>query len=250
MAYTVQQLADLASVSIRTLHYYDEIGLLKPSYIAENGYRYYEDKELLLLQQILFFRELEFSLEDIQRILNRPDYHMQEALREQKKMLKLKQRRLDNLIHTIDKTLKHMNANQKPNDGELYDAFKDDDVKQYQDEVKQRWGNTDAYKQSMVKVSKMTKVEMQKLKEDGKRHTQMIADAMDKGIDHPDVQKLIAEHYQGINFFYECPLEMYRNLGKMYVDDPRFTAYYDKFRPGLAVFMKDAIAYFCDHTQK
>ena len=78
MAYTVQQLADLASVSIRTLHYYDEIGLLKPSYIAENGYRYYEDKELLLLQQILFFRELEFSLEDIQRILNRPDYHMQE----------------------------------------------------------------------------------------------------------------------------------------------------------------------------
>lgn len=249
MPYTVHELAQLAGVSVRTLHYYDEIGLLTPSSIARNGYRHYEEKELIRLQQILFFRELEFSLEDIKRMLNRPDFSVVEALRDQKKLMKLKRDRLDKLINSIDRTIKRMNNNQKIQDEELYDAFKDDDVKQYQDEVKERWGNTDAYKQSMARVSKMTKKEMDKLKADGKAHTQAIADAMDKGIDHPDVQALIKKSHDGINFFYECSYEMFRNLGKMYVDDPRFSATYEKVRPGLAVFMRDAIAYYCDRHE-
>ncbi len=250
MSYTVQALAQLAGISVRTLHYYDEIGLLKPAYSAKNGYRYYEEGELIRLQQILFFRELEFSLEDIKRMLNRPGFSVIEALRDQKKLIRLKQTRLEKLIHAINTTITAMNSNQKINEKEMYDVFKDEDVKQYQDEVKERWGNTDAYKQSMKKVSKMTKVEMQKLKEDGEKHTTAIADAMDKGVDHPDVQELIKKSHDGINFFYECSYEMFRNLGKMYVEDPRFTEYYEKFRPGLAVFMRDAIVYYCDQHEK
>jgi len=250
MSYTVQKLATLANISVRTLHYYDEIGLLKPSTIAKNGYRYYEEKELLRLQQILFFRELDFPLEEIRRMLDRPDFSVVEALKDHKKLIRLKRERLDELIQTIDKTIKRMTNNTKINDEELYDAFKDDDVKEYQYEVKQRWGNTEAYKQSQAKVSKMTKAQMQKLKEDGTKHTQTIADNMYKGIDHPDVQALIKKSHEGVNFFYECSLDMFHNLGQMYVDDPRFTAYYEKFAPGLAVFMRDAINYYCDHQDK
>ncbi len=250
MRYTVKQLASLAAISVRTLHYYDEIGLLTPSFVAKNGYRYYEQKELLRLQQILFFRELEFPLEDIKRMLDRPGFSMVEALSDQKKLLQLKRKRIDGLIKSIDKTIVSMNNNHPLNGEELYDPFKDEDVKQYQEEVRQRWGNTDAYKQSMARVGKMTKKEMEKLKEDGKKHTQALADSMDKGASHPDVQALIAKSHAGVNFFYDCSLETFRNLGQMYVDDPRFTAYYEKFRPGLAAFMRDAIAYYCDHQQE
>ncbi|MFA6096014.1 MAG: TipAS antibiotic-recognition domain-containing protein [Candidatus Paceibacterota bacterium] len=143
-----------------------------------------------------------------------------------------------------------MTSNNKIEKKELYDAFKDDDVKEYQEEAKRRWGATDAYKQSMKKIGKLTKAQMEKLKKDGIERTREIAAGMDKGVGDKKVQELIARHYRGIQFFYDCPLEMYQNLGKMYVDDPRFTAHYDKHRPGLAVFMRDAIAYFCETNRK
>jgi hypothetical protein len=132
---------------------------------------------------------------------------------------------------------------------EIYDVNKDGDVSQYQDEVKQRWGNTDAYKQSMFKVSKMTKKQMAELKKSGIEQTKKLAAAMDKPVSDKEVQNLIALHYEGIKFFYDCPIEMYRNLGNIYVADPRFTKYYDKHRPGLALFVRDAINYFCDHYE-
>lgn len=250
MTYTVQQLARVSGVSVRTLHYYDEVGLLKPARVAKNGYRQYEEQDLVKLQQILFFRELEFSLDDIQKMMASPTFDRERALQDQKHLLGLKRKRLDALMKTIDTTLKSMSKQQTMNDDELYDAFKDDDVKQYQDEVKQRWGNSDAYKQSMERTSKMTKKEMDKLKEDGKKHTQALADSMDKGPTHPDVQALIAKSHAGVNFFYDCSLDMFRKLGEMYVQDPRFTAYYEKFRPGMAVFMRDAIAHYCDTQSK
>jgi len=251
MKYTIQKLANLGNVSVRTLHYYDEIGLLKPSHIGKNSYRYYEEKELLKLQQILFFRELEFPLEKIKKLLNSPYFDEETAFIDHKTTLLLKKKRIEKLIRLIDKTMQDIKNNLViDNAEELYDAFKDDDVREYQKEVEERWGNTNAYKQSMAKVNKMTKKEMEKLKEEGKIFTQKLADSMDKGIESKEVQDLISEHYKGIQFFYDCPIEMYRNLGKMYVDDVRFTAYYDKFRPGLAVFVRDAIEYYCNQHQK
>lgn len=250
MNYTVNQLAKLAHVSVRTLHYYDQIGLLKPSFVAKNGYRYYQENELVRLQQILFFRELDFPLEEIKRMLNRSEYNVIEALKDQRNLMLLKRVRLNKLIKSIDKTITTMSKNEQLQNEELYDAFKDDDVKQYQEEVKQRWGNTDAYKQSMARVGKMTKAQMDKLKEDGKKLTQKLADNMDKDVKSAEAQALIQQHYDGIQFFYDCPIEMYRNLGQMYVDDPRFTKYYDDVRAGLAVWVRDAIAYYCDQRRK
>ncbi len=135
---------------------------------------------------------------------------------------------------------------QNSRDQELYDPFKDNGVRQYQDEVKQHWGNSEAYKQSMQRVQKMTNEEMAKIKESAELLVQNLARSMDKGIRDKEVQAFIAEHYRGVRLFYDCPLEMYRRLGKMYADDPRFATYYDRHRSGLAIFMRDAIANFCD----
>lgn len=228
-------------MSVRTLRHYDAIGLLCPKRHERNGYRIYEEPELLRLQQILFYRELEVRLEDIKRLLAQPDFNVRTTLLQHRQTLQHKRKRLDQLLKTIDKTLLKLDQPTFMPDEELYDVFKDEDVKPHQEEVRQRWGKSDAYKQSMARVSKMTKQEMDALKAAGTALTQALADAMEKGPSHPDVQAFIKKHYEGICFFYDCPLEMYRNLGQMYVDDPRFAAYYEKFRPGLATFMKEAI---------
>jgi DNA-binding transcriptional MerR regulator len=249
MTYTIHKLALLAGISTRALRYYDQIELLQPSSVMRNGYRVYDQQSLLRLQQILFFKELEFPLNEIKKILDNPNFDQVGALKDQRCLLELKQKRLQGLVKTINTTIKHMTNRTMPLDAELYDAFADEEMKQYADEAKKRWGNTEAYKQSQERTKHLTKADIKKIKEDGNIFTQKIADAMPKGPKDSEVQVLIAEHYKGINFFYECSLEMYQNLGQMYVDDSRFTAYYEKFAPGLAVFMKDAITFYCQKNK-
>jgi DNA-binding transcriptional MerR regulator len=251
MNYTINKLANLAGVTVRTLHYYDEIGLLHPAYLADNGYRYYGEKELLKLQQILFFRELDFPLEKIKEMAKSPNYHALTALADQKELLKLKKKRLEKLLTLIDKTMKDLQQkNQIKNPKELYDPFKDQEYLKHKREVEERWGSSEAYKQSMQRVKQLTKIQMEKLKADGKKFNQELANSMDKGIEHEDTQALIEKHYQGIKFFYDCSLEMYRNLGNMYVEDLRFSAMYEGFRPGLARFIQAAINYYCKVHKK
>lgn len=249
MSYSVQALATIAGTSVRTLHYYDEIGLLTPSRTLLNGYRHYEEPELLKLQQILFFRELDFSLADIKRILNSPHFDLSAALADHRKLIELKKKRLNGLLHTIDETIKKLKSENTMPDEELYDSFKDEEMKEYAAEARQKWGNTDAYKQSQAKISKMTKAQMQQLKDDGKKHMQNLAKVMDLPIESPEVQALIKKSHDNTNFFYDCSYKMFRNLGQMYVNDPRFTTTYEKFRPGLAVFVRDAIVYYCDQHE-
>lgn len=248
MKYTIKQLADLANITVRTLHHYDRIGLLKPARVNSNGYRVYEHRQLLLLQQILFFRELEFSLSDIKVMLASPDFEIVDALMQQKQMLKQKAKRTAKLLQTIEITINAMKNNSQVTDSQLYDPWQDNDVKEYQAEAKNRWGATDAYKQSMQRVQNMTKQEMDKLKEKQKAHTQAIAGAMNKGVEDPYVQAHIKQVHESINLFYDCSSEMFRKLGEMYVQDPRFAKYYESFRPGLAAFMCDSIAYYCDQN--
>lgn len=245
MIYTVQQLAKLAGVSVRTLHHYDQIKLLSPVRQA-NGYRQYAEAELLKLQQILFFRELDFPLEDIKRIMSDSKFNMKTALDDQKKMLELKKKRLSGLIKTIEKTMLKITNQTTMNDDQLYGSFSNDEVDQYAAEAKQRWGNTEAYKQSQERVKKMGKEGMQKVKEAGEQLCRELADSMNLSPADEKVQALVQRHFDGLRAFYEPSLEMYRNLGEMYVDDTRFTAYYDKFAPGLAVFLRDAIRVYCD----
>ncbi len=244
MPYTVKQLADLAGITIRTLHHYDKIGLLSPSSHTKKGYRLYEEKDLIQLQQILFFKELEFSLDEIKRMMHTDNFNLMQALKDQKKLMRLKKHRMDKLLQSIDTTINSMKKNQKLSPQELYDPFNDDDVKQYQQEVKERWGKTDAYKQSMQRVKKMSKEQMEKIKADQKQNEEMIASLMEQGPENQAVQEQIEIHYKGINQFYDCSLDMYQNLADMYVSDPRFTAHYDKTKPELAKFMQKAITIY------
>jgi DNA-binding transcriptional MerR regulator len=252
MGYTINKLAKLAGVSVRTLHYYDEVGLLKPSAVQKNGYRVYEQAELLKLQQILFFRELDFPLEEIKQAFSSPSFNTQRALRDHRAMIELKKRRLSGLIKTIDRTLKKLDS-QKPMEEkdlqQLYETFGEDTIKNYAEEVKQRWGDTEAYKQSMERASKTTKADYEKYKKDSDIFMKKVAATMDKGATSPEFQTLIAEHFKSLSAWYEPNFEMYRGLANMYVEDPRFTAYYENYRPGLAKVFSEAILYFIEHNQ-
>lgn len=173
----INEVAKLTGVTVRTLHYYDEIGLLKPSQITESGYRLYSEDELSKLQQILFFKELEFSLNKIKEIITNPKFDKREALRNQKELLIKKRQRIDNLIKLADSTLK----------GENNMSFKEFDIteienikKKYVKEVKERWGNSDAYKESEKKYSNYSKEQWQKINEEGKDILKAFAANKDK----------------------------------------------------------------------
>ena len=140
MAYTIKQLADLAGVSVRTLHYYDEIGLLAPGAYGENGYRYYDADALLRLQQILFFRELDFRLDEIKAILDRPDFDVRRALETHRVALEEKSARLKQLIETVDKTISRLKGESKMSDQELFGGFDEEKQAQYTEEARKRWG--------------------------------------------------------------------------------------------------------------
>lgn len=247
MTFTIQQLAKAAGVTIRTLHYYDEIGLLSPSFVRPNGYRIYEDNELLKLQQILFFRELEFPLDEIARLMRADDFNEKAVLTDQRTLLEMKKERINKLLTTINERLK---GGKHMSDAQLFGSFSRKQMDAYKEEAKKRWGHTDAYKQSAERAKHWTKEDYARIEKEGKEITEKLAKLTDRGIEDPDVQRLIARHYAYIDQFYDVPVSMYRNLGDMYVADTRFTAYYDKFRPGLAAFVRDAIRYFCDRNRK
>lgn len=246
--YTVQKLAKLAGVSVRTLHHYDQIGLLSPSRNEDNGYRVYGQKELARLQQIMLFKELEFPLDQIQQIIDAPTYEPIKALEDQKKILTAKKQRLTRLINTIEQMINAQKRGEHMNDQDMFKPFSMEEMNELQEEAKKRWGESEAWKQSQERTKHWTKEDYKRIAEDGKKFTQKLADVFTAGtpIESDEVQQLIDQHHAGIEVFYDCPLDMYRNLGQMYIDDPRFTAYYDKFAPGLAVFVRDAIFYYCD----
>jgi len=246
MPYTIHTLAQMAGITVRTLHHYDEIGLLKPASIKQNGYRQYEEKELLRLQQIMFFRELEFPLLDIKKILASAKFDMQKALRDHRRLIELKKKRMDELLKTIDNTIKKINKEKNMDDKDLYTGFSKEQAEAYSKEAKERWGNTEAYKQSAGKYEKLTSDQKKQMKEAGERLMMEIVAAMPTGPKSPETQALIAKHYDALRFFYEPNLELYRNLGTMYVDDKRFAAYYERFDPKLPEFMRDAMYEYCD----
>lgn len=249
MSYSVQQLAKLAGVTVRTLHHYDQIGLLKPMLVEKNGYRKYGQTELLKLQQILFFREMDFPLEEIARIIGAPGFDLRSALIDQRQMLELKKKRLNGLIKTIDRTIKSLNQEITMEDLELYGAFSKEEMEAYAAEAKERWGKTNAYKQSQERVNKMGKEGLKKVLEESSKITLELAAHIDRDPADKVVQAIVAKHYQWLHAFYDPDLEMYRNLGEMYSADSRFAANYEKVKPGLAKFFTEAIKVFCDRQK-
>jgi DNA-binding transcriptional MerR regulator len=194
--------------------------------------------------------ELDVPLTDIKRMLDAPHFDAAEALRSHRKIIELKKKRLRRLIKTIDKTIAKLDNKIPMNDEELYDSFSKEEMDAYAKEAKERWGNTDAYKQLMERTKHFTKVDWNKMKEGADVFNKALVSVMDQDPGSAEVQALVLQHYDSLRTFYEPNLEMYRNLGQMYVDDPRFTASYDKYAPGLARFLCDAIQIFCDRAER
>lgn len=244
MKKSISEMAKLSGVSVRTLHYYDEIGLLAPSeVVSETGYRYYNEDSLEKLQQILFYRELDFPLKEIVQIMNASDYNKEEALRKQRELLKLKRKRLDKLIGLLNANLKGditMSFNE-------FDTTEIDKAKaKYAEEVKERWGNTEAYVQSQKKTSKYSKEDWKRLNDGMDSLIKQFSECLNENPSSEKAQELVKNWQQYItDTYYDCTKEILAGLGQMYVADDRFTKNMDKYCEGTAKFISDAIAVYC-----
>lgn len=247
-AYTVKQLAKMAGVSVRTLHYYDEIGLLHPSTRSAAGYRRYGQPELLRLQQILFFKELNFPLDKIGRILDDPDFDQIEALQTHRRWLLQQSERLAVLLQTIDKTILKLSENEMSlTDEELYEGFTKDEIERYEKEVTEMY-DPQMVQESKRRIGKMSKAQWQSIKTDGDEITQLLASLADRAPEDAAVQVAIARHHAWIENFYPASAEVYRGLGSLYTNHDEFRQNYDKYRPGLAAFMQAAMTFYADHN--
>lgn len=239
----ISEVAKLSGVTVRTLHYYDEIGLLKPSKTTEAGYRMYSIEDLEKLQQILFFRELEFPLNEIKEIMINPKYDKIEALNKHKELLIEKRKRIDGLVTLIDKTIKGDN---NMSFKEFDNSKIEENKRKYSEEVKKRWGNTDAYKEYEKKTTSYDKNSWNTINEEMAKILKEFADNRDKDVNSDIVQSLV-EKWRGyitLNF-YNCTKEILSCLGLMYIGDERFKENIDKYGEGTSEFMAKAIEIYC-----
>lgn len=244
--YSVRQLAELAAVSVRTLHHYDRIGLLVPATRTAAGYRQYEEVDLLRLQQILFYRELDFRLDDIRRMLDDPAFDAIEALHDHRRMLHERAERLNRLLNTVDKTIRKLEGDGMPlTDKELYEGFDQETIDRYKREVRERY-DPKIVAESDRRVKGMSKGQWDAVKAEGDEVSRGLAALMDRQPTDPEVQALIARHHAWIENFYPCSAEMYVGLGRMYAEHAEFRAHYDQYAEGLADFMRLAMTHYAD----
>ena len=247
MPYTVKKLAGISGVSPRTLRFYDEIGLLKPAYYGDNQYRYYEEEQLLMLQQILFFRELGFPLTEIQEIISSHDFDKIDALNAHKSILQSNLERTETLIKTIDKTISHLRGNLIMRDIEMYDGFdpnKQQEHEKYmvdsgiitQKEIDDSWKNVRHWK----------KANWEQFKEEGEKLNLDLAKAMQNNLKPQDivVQDLIRRHYAWVKHFWTPTKDSYSGLAQMYLDHPDFRTFYNRYHPNLVEYVVEAIKIF------
>ena len=241
----ISEFAKLTGVSVRTLHFYDEIGLLKPSTVdAQNGYRFYDEYSLMRMQEILFYRELDFPLKEIRMILSSPDYDKQNALEKQKHLLTLKKERIDRLISALDGAMKGEIVNMDIFDNSEFDAKRD----KYAKEVKEKWGDTAAYKESVQKTADNSADKWKQINSAMDERIAEFADCKRKGF-APDSKDALAFVKKWQDFitenYYTCTKEILAGLGEMYVADDRFLKDIDRHGDGTAQFMSDSIKAYC-----
>ena len=244
MKMQINEFAKLTGVSVRTLHYYDEIRLLKPAFVDEqNGYRFYDENSLLRMQEILFYRELDFELKSISVILSSPNYDKKKALAEQRKLLILKKERLERIIDALDGAQKGK-ITMKVFDNSDYETAR----KQYEAEVKQRFGNTDAYKEHTEKTANYTADKWQEVNDGLMSVFTKFAECLNDGntADSVEAQAHVKELQDYItDNYYTCTNEILAGLGKMYIADERFKNNIDKHTVGTTEFVSKAIKVYC-----
>ena len=239
-ALTVKDVSELTGVSVRTLHYYDEIGLLKADR-SQAGYRLYTDADLLRLQQVLIGRSLGLALEDIRRSLDEPNFDHTNALKKQRALLAERLTETHRMIASIDATLKHLKDDDTMTKKDMFDGFEPD---KYEDEVKQRWGETDAYKESARRTRKYGDKDWAAIKAETNAIFDEAADAMQRGVkpDSAAAKSFAERHRQHIErWFYPCSNAMHANLADMWEADERFKSNIDKHSPGLTAWLATAV---------
>ncbi|NLZ48015.1 MAG: MerR family transcriptional regulator [Clostridiales bacterium] len=255
MEYTVQKLGKLAGVSPRTLRYYDEIGILKPARINSSGYRIYGQEEVDKLQQILFYRELGMGLEAIKDIINSPSFNSIAALKEHREKLLAKRKQIDMLIVNVEKTIASEEGRIDMSNAEKFEGFKDkiieENEKKYGKEIREKYGD-DAVERSNKAFKNMSKEDYDKMIGLEREIKMVLAEAYKSGDPASDLAQKAADlHKQWISMawgYYNK--EAHAGLAQMYVEDERFTAYYDKEQPGTAKFLRDAIYIYTGMSSK
>lgn len=243
--YTVGKVAKLAHVSVRTLHHYDELGLLEPSERSEAGYRLYSADDLEKLQSVFFYKELGFDLEEIGELMADPGFDRRGALLVQRDLIAGQTLRLEAMLGLIDKTLASTETGTHMTKEEMFEVFGEFDPSEYEEEVQERWGDTDMYKEAARRTARYTKQDWQRFKDESEDANAAIADLMAEGVAPGDSRAIDAVDRARLlidRWFYPCSRQMHAQLGRMYVADPRFTATYEKIRPGMAQYMCDATA--------
>ena len=243
--YTIGKVARLAHVSVRALRHYDELGLLRPSRRTEAGYRLYVSEDLERLQQLLFYKELGFGLEEIRDLMADPAFDRREALAGQRRQIVARALRLEAMLALIDRTLASLEGEVHMSDEELFGVFGDFDPSEYEDEARERWGDTAAYRESARRTKGYTRKDWERFKAERDALNADLASLVDEGAPPDDARAVDAAERHRLQidrWFYPCPPEMHVALGRMYVADPRFAATYEKIRPGMARYLCEAIA--------
>lgn len=246
--YTIKQLADLANVSRRTLRYYDQIDLLKPTAVADNGYRYYDQETVLRLQQIRFYQELDFSLEQIRKILDRSDFNALQSLQTQKTALQQQAERLNQLIDTIDNTILHLEGKVTMDNEDLFAGFDEAKQKEYAKEAERRW-DPKLVRESNRRWNQLSKEQQKAIMQEGNQVYLDMVDQLGNPPDSDDVQAIVARWHQHTRHFYEPSFAMLRGLGQGYASDPAFRTKFEAMHPDLPDFLQAAITVYCDRNE-
>lgn len=246
---TVKQLSRLAGVTPRTLHYYDQIGLLAPETRAANGYRYYGDDALLRLQQILFYRELGLELDEIKQILARPDFDLLTALEQHRQALEKRVRRLERLIRTVDDTILHLKGQKDMSKKGLFAAFSEEQQEEYARQAEKLY-DPQIVRDSNRRWKAYSAEEKQAILDEGNAiYTDLVA-AMPKGASAPEAQAIIARWRRHMDTFWTPSLDQLVGLAEMYAASPDFKANFDKIHPDLAAFIGQAVRIYVERHEE
>ncbi|NTU25970.1 MerR family transcriptional regulator [Bacillus tequilensis] len=253
MKYQVKQVSEMAGVSIRTLHHYDDIQLLNPSALTDAGYRLYSDTDLERLQQILFFKEIGFRLDEIKEMLDHPNFDRKAALQSQKDMLMKKKQRMEEMIQTIDRTLQSIEGGELLNKRDLFAGLSMKDIEEHQqtyaDEVRRLYGREVA-EETEKRTSAYSADDWRAIMAEFNLIYRRIAERMEHGPGDPEVQAAVGAFRDHIcQYHYDCTLDMFRGLGEVYITDERFTDSINQYGEGLAAFLRKAIITYCDHQK-
>ncbi|MEZ4668355.1 MAG: MerR family transcriptional regulator [Anaerolineae bacterium] len=248
--YTVKQLSDLADVSVRTLHYYDEIGLLHPTSVGSNSYRYYDDAALLRLQQVLFYREIGLELMQIKEVLDSPDFDVLAALRSHRRVLDDRITRLEKLVSTVDSTIMHLAGELKMSKRQMFSAFSDEKQKEYEREARLQWG-AETVNDSIKRWNGYSQAQRDTIAAEGSHIYIDLADALEAGKapTSPDVQNILVRWHQHLRYFYEPTLDILRGLGGGYNSHPDFIANFQKLHVDLPAFLEASINQYVDDLE-